>query len=538
MRTVDHVIIGSGMAGLCLRRLLGPGSVVLDPAPGGYKVGESVVPEQFSGPPMDELLPAVHALPSMSPKQGVVFCSDAAVVAFPAGRHAARAMHVLRSDVEELMASVWAINVARERVLDVDFERRVVRTDVGQWQSRGPIVDCSGPAMVLSRLRGATRELWPVWATWGYYRVDNADKAGFERQARAAGKSVRTLDVPDGRLVDADRVAIDPTAATLLTRVQDGLWTWQIPLYDRRVLSCGVVSRTGPVDPAIFERVIRANVAGCWHLGGRVDPHDHTLGVTLPAPLGELHSRAGFAQRSLQPASASYVCLGDAAQFADPVYSVGTAAAVADARTLAGRLARREWTAADAEQWCQERAELWDKAVRAFGFWYDGSAFIEPAAAAGIQRDFLLGGAFAPKPTFTTAAAGGYGAMIATAMQESVRDLADAIEAALHARLAELDVQWYGIGVESSDADLHVHLGSADTRLTLRINRDGPDVKAFKRGAGLAVSYEGTSTGLTDTIPAAIDALLEHAAAQPEKWQMWLDRARETARSSALSRVE
>ena len=56
----DYLIIGAGQAGLVLARLLDAGSVtILDPAVGGYKIGESIVPEQFQHPELNALLPAI-----------------------------------------------------------------------------------------------------------------------------------------------------------------------------------------------------------------------------------------------------------------------------------------------------------------------------------------------------------------------------------------------------------------------------------------------------------------------------------------------
>lgn len=61
-RTVDLLILGAGVAGLAVARAYGEGALVLDANPGAYKIGESVIPEQFHDPRMAECIEAVRAL--------------------------------------------------------------------------------------------------------------------------------------------------------------------------------------------------------------------------------------------------------------------------------------------------------------------------------------------------------------------------------------------------------------------------------------------------------------------------------------------
>jgi len=531
MRTAEHIVIGAGIAGLTLRRLLGPGCVLLDPAPGGYKIGESVIPEQFCGPPMAEALTAARGLASASSKAGVLFRSDDSVVAFPAGRHAERALHVMRADLEAMLMQRWGITVEKERVEEVDLRNRVVRTSKGQWRSRGPIIDCSGPAMVTASAAGTIEQLWPVAATWGYLDVDACDPTALAAEARRKGVRLSTLDVPDGRIVDADDIAFDPTAATILTRIRDGVWSWQIPLYDRRILSFGVVSRGGLVSDEEYLDAVRATVAPCWRATPRLQPvhalDTERFGAPLPPSTSVLFRRAGFARRCRVPASGDHVCLGDASQFADPVYSVGTGAAVAQARTLAARLSRGPWTQREADRWCEEQDAAWQRAVRAFGFWYDGTAMTDAAVAADVQRDYLLGGAFRGAD-FTAGATRSYGAMIGAAIDEALRDLRDDIGGALAAVLRHKAIGLQGVIVESRQADLQLSLFRGDERCVVRVNRDGPAVKAFTRAGGMAISYEGTSDSqdpAAGLLADAIDAVAGHAADNPELWRIWLARA-------------
>lgn len=68
---VDYLIISAGMAGTVLDHFLRaePGrKVFVDPKPGGYKVGESVMPEHFLPPELAALLDEIRELPSFTPK--------------------------------------------------------------------------------------------------------------------------------------------------------------------------------------------------------------------------------------------------------------------------------------------------------------------------------------------------------------------------------------------------------------------------------------------------------------------------------------
>ena len=84
MREVEHLIVGAGPAGLVLQRFLRePDTVLLDPSPFGYKIGESIIPEHFGHPLLAELLPALRAQPSYSPKYGTIFVADGCAASFP-----------------------------------------------------------------------------------------------------------------------------------------------------------------------------------------------------------------------------------------------------------------------------------------------------------------------------------------------------------------------------------------------------------------------------------------------------------------------
>lgn len=390
-KDVDYLIIGAGMAGTVLSRFLADKkTVLLDPSPGGYKIGESVIPEHYMHPELRALLPAARRLPSFSPKAGTTFVGEDAVASFPLPDFAAElAMHVERAELEKLMHEAWSTRIRRERVLSVDMPEKRVTTDKGSYKVARQILDCSGPAMVVAHQLQDVRELWPVSARWAYFDVEGIDDARFREQVRGAGKAYGRFDAYDGRIVrlaDGETDGWRPSETTILRRVREGMWTWEIPLFHRTRLSFGVVSKGGAVsDEELFEIAERTHSA---HYRLKRRP---TGGKS---PYDRVHARGRFAKKAGAAATMDYVLVADAYAFADPIYSVGTGLAVNKAVELAGMLNDGGWTEEKRERWCRDYDALLARAVKAFEFWYTGAVLKDDAAAREVQRDFLFGGAF------------------------------------------------------------------------------------------------------------------------------------------------
>ena len=107
-----------------------------------------------------------------------------------------------------------------------------------------------------------------------------------------------------------------------------------------------------------------------------------------------MHERSGFARRARRAASSSWILLGDAFAFADPVYSIGTALAVNRAIDVANQLNRAGWTAEACEGYCRGAEAMAARADEAFEFWYSGEVLTDDAAAAEVHDGFLVGRAF------------------------------------------------------------------------------------------------------------------------------------------------
>lgn len=384
----EHVIIGAGIAGLVLQHLLeSKNSVLIDANPCSYKVGESLIPEVYRHSELAKLLPRARQLPSFTPKCGSIFVGADAAVFFPVvDPEAVVAMHVYRPELEQLMMDAWESPVVRERVIDVDFEARVVTTDRARYRFSGQVIDCSGPAMLVATRLGEVRNLLEIHSRWAYHDIVARDDSAFLADLQARGVGLKHYDTRHYRIVEAGSLGTwAPSSSTILTQVRDGVWCWQIPLFDHTVLSFGVVSRHGPVSQEEYDAVVRDHTASCCQLAPRA-PSDH--------PLDRVHVRSGFARRAERAASEDFILIADAYAFSDPVYSVGVGFAVSQAATIAARLNSGPWDAQAAEFFCQRSDHLVDRAFAAFELWYRGATTSDDDAASEVQFACLDGRMF------------------------------------------------------------------------------------------------------------------------------------------------
>lgn len=388
METVDYVIIGAGIAGMTLQYVLRDRQVALiDPAPGKYKIGESIVPQHFIEPEMRPFFDVVQSLPSATPKDATLFVADDSVACFPPFSEAKYTIHVARQDLDAATAKYFGSEIIRERVNAVDLETKTVTTDKRTFRARGLIIDCSGPARIIGRALGLVREVWPVWASWAYHDVTGHHDERLEAIVRSGEKAFFRFNDTERRLEDnAPYEHFRPIHCTTLTRVRDGMWTWQIPLYGAKMLSVGVVSRFGPISESEYRDIVKAGIAPQFDT--QIRPFDRS------GPFNSFHVRNRFAWAADQFAGDSWALVGDAAFFGDPVYSVGTGLATNHAIQLGRILHDHEWTPAVAGAFNRATAHLFERTKRAYDHWYFGHVVADKNVALDIQTNFLNGRAF------------------------------------------------------------------------------------------------------------------------------------------------
>lgn len=526
-RDVNYVIIGAGMAGTVLSRFLkDPDTVLLDPSPGGYKIGESIIPEHFHHPVLRAMVPRIKELPSYSVKWGSTFVGPTSVASFPLPPHGAEvAMHVAREELEPLMHELWETPIVRERVIDIDLASKEVVTDKGRYRVRKQIIDCSGPAMVVARKCGDVQQLWPVWSRWGYFDVTAIDNDKFWGHIADEHLDYVRYDTPKGRLLPGrEEDGWEPSKTTILTQVRKGVWTWQIPMFDEKLLSVGVVSREGPVSAEEWMKTALERCAPQYTLAPR--PLDNT------SSWNKMHVRNGFAAVAKELATEDYILMADAAGFADPIYSVGTGLAVNKAIELAALLNEQGWTEEVRLRWIADYAKLLGRAVAGFETWYDGSMLVDDETAQAVQRNFLVGTAFQvgiahhyahqivdAGPPASEADQGGRGRHIVDADEAP---LTDAVAALLGIAAGEELAGWTFDGAYRSTGGFQHRWSRADMpQLIINTSVDPEVTRYYRRVGDVSLSFMNlfeTPYPFNDAVAALFDALEERIAPRVDGW--------------------
>ncbi|MEC9464561.1 MAG: hypothetical protein VX834_02175 [Myxococcota bacterium] len=390
MNSFDYVIIGSGLPALVLEHFIEGASVVLiDPTPGSYKCGESIIPEHFHNLEVRSLLPRIRKLPSYTEKWGALFVTDDTVAAFPLPPNLSElSMHVARGELEALMIEAWDIRVRPERVTAVDVARKVVTTESGDYRANKQIIDCSGNAMVVAESLDEVDLLKPAHATWSYFDIKRAARWSSEELAEATGKQVLKYDATQASLLKCDLPGDwSADATTSITQVRQGVWLWQIPLFRGTMLSCGVVSRGEPVTESEYDAIVRDYRLPCFDLKAR--PRDDS------SSFNRIYCRRNFAKRARQASTENYILVADAFAFGDPIYSVGTGLAVNKAIQVADMLNHGHGWSAEKSRWYNEQYErLIVRIEDAFEHWYNCSLISSDQVATEVQRDILQGRVF------------------------------------------------------------------------------------------------------------------------------------------------
>lgn len=377
---------------MTVAHFLGEKATVFDPHPDRYKIGESIIPQHFYHPRLAPLVERIRLAPSACPKAGTLFVTKKSASYFPILDDAipverARAVHVERAELERIAREFLKTATRSERVVAIDFDAREVETSTRRYRVHGLVIDCSGPAMFVARQLGLVRELWPIWAGWGYFDVERIERERFFRWLQSGEREYLRYDgVALGLVRGGDADAWDPSHVTMLTAIEEGIWSWQIPLFGGKRLSFGIVSRKGPVTPELY-RELTLRALGPQYVA-KLRPFDHT------GPFSVFHQRQRFAQVATELAGEAWALVGDAAFFGDPVYSVGTGVATSHAIQLAELLNQGQWSREHRDAWQRQQRATFARIEEAYQNWYGGEVVADDRTATKIQNDFLIGDAF------------------------------------------------------------------------------------------------------------------------------------------------
>lgn len=533
---VDYLIIGAGLAGLTLRRFLdAPRVALLDPHPFRFKLGESIVPDHFRDAAHADIRDEVPSLPSYSPKRGSMYIGPDSVASFPLSPQDYRlASHLRREELEGRMAERWGIEVVRERVQGYDETTNTVRTDRRAWRVAKQVIDCSGVARVLSRAMGMERELWRSYASWMYLDIRAVRDDRFEGFLRETERSYARFDAGVGHPLPREEYeGWAPSNCTIVWRLQDGMFAWQIPLYQKSVLSFGVTSRHGPVSREDLARFARESVAPCYDTDPR--PFDGS------SDYNRFHVYNRFSRVAERVASERWVLVGDAAFFGEPIYATGTAVAVNAALHLARALNETGWTTAAREAYEARCRQVQSSSLAARRYFFATEQQAQDPETQLFDDRALRG------TPFQLTMANNYGRIHAGVRAFAAEDdpfgshyLADdaqhrAFWSAVTAQLARAGVlgAWSLRLAYPAKGGVQFALShEALPDLALRVERARPGARYFRANAGMGLAYMNLPDRPYPMVPSAFEALDGVAAsliALRSGWESLLD---EAARSS------
>jgi flavin-dependent dehydrogenase len=522
---VDYLIIGAGVAGMTLRHALSSSRVALiDPHPFRYKLGESIIPEHFRDPSLADIRDEVQRLPSYSPKYGSMYIGADGVAAFPLSPlDYGYSSHVRREELEARMASLWGLEIERERVQRYDATTNTVHTDRRAWRVAKQVIDCSGVARVLARAMEVERELWRSFASWMYLDIRAVRDERFEEFLRSTGRAYQRFDPGVGHpLPQREHEGWAPSNCTIVWRVRDGMFAWQIPLYQKSVLSFGVTSRHGPVSRDDLLAFARDNVAPCYETDPR--PFDGA------SDYNRFHVYNRFSRTASQVADANWILVGDAGFFGEPIYATGTAVAVNQALHVARALNDTGWTDAAREDYIARWTRTGESslAARRYFFAPDGDP-VDPSAR--VFEDRALQGT-----AFQLTMANNYGRILAGVKEFAASDdqfasryaasaeAHRAFTASLAALLAAVDAlgPWRVRVAYPAKGGVQFALShDALPDLTARVERAREGARYFRAAAGLGLAYMSLPEGPYPMVPAAralLDRLGQSLGAARAGW--------------------
>lgn len=341
IREVDYLIIGAGIAWLFLKHKLIWESVLIDKNPFWYKIWESHLPnllhcdEEFL-----EFVENAKSLKSYCIKRWSVFIDkisqEQSCVAIPLGHQFA--LHAERWELEKELSEFFKIDVKKESAEEIDFERNIVHTNKHIYKVRKYIIDSSWYSKFSWKLKQNICEYrwFSSFAKWGYWEISNYSKN------------------PDSF-----------SWMTLLTRIDKNTWSWQIPLFNNKVLSCGIIKANEEISDELYDTLVQENKYEGYTIK---KVSDKLKGELWREYLQNIFKRSWFAEYIQDPIIHNTILVGDAFCFADPVFSTWTWVAASSAVFLSNLLNSSKFS----KDLYREKTKtlLW-QVIQWINYWYD-----------------------------------------------------------------------------------------------------------------------------------------------------------------------
>ena len=331
----DFLIIWMWIAWIWLKYKLNGNVILLEQNPFSYKVWESHIPNL-----VDADIWILNLAPNLSKKLKSYQVKKWAIFADSRNKKYENLIlaeledkytfHSGRTELEEFLVNELNIVYNIEKVIDVDLDQKIVRTNINTYKVWKYIIDCSWPRMFLAD------KLWLIenvyldktfHAKWWYWEVIENKK---------------------------DELKVDEH--TLLNQVKDNKWVWQIPLYWWKIISIWIISTNKNLSFEEYKNLI--------------NEYKHPYYKTLRLKDEKIHSRSNFSKISKKASWDWYILVWDAYAFADPVYSIWTWISFSESIYLAKKLNNNTF---DSNKYNYKCRELINTFLWFFSSWYDES---------------------------------------------------------------------------------------------------------------------------------------------------------------------
>lgn len=333
----DYLIIWMWIAWIWLAHSLKWDVIICEANPFSYKIWESHIPNILHAD-LDilKLIPKLKKLPSFSIKKWTIFADsknkkyENLIFTELTDLYA---FHAQRSELEKFLVNELDIQYNKELVTDIDLDNSIVFTNKNTYKVKKYILDCSWPRQVIANKIWSTQALknwWKASAKWWYWDVTNINK-----------KEKKIWDY------------------TLLNHIRDGIWLWQIPLYDKNILSVGVISLEAEISNKEYKDLVY------WY------KHPYYNSIKFREwsdELSRIYNRVWFSQWSTVSSWKNFILIGDAYSFTDPVFSIGTGTAISEAVFIAKELNNNSFNSKEYDNKCKHVTKIF---LNSFKLWYN-----------------------------------------------------------------------------------------------------------------------------------------------------------------------